>query len=86
MKKEKIAKILSKILSDCMQRIIIDKKDSETAFKETANQIHKQTGLRLKDSCNLVRLAVGIYLDEKNYAQDALKAIIGGQNETRQSD
>ena len=70
-----VTKILSKILSDCMQRILIDKKDSKTAFKETANQIHGQTGLSLNDSCNLVRLAVGMYLDEKEYFQGALKSI-----------
>jgi len=78
-KKEEIVKMLGKILSDFAQRIVIDKKDSETAFKETSGQIHKQTGLSLKTSCNLLRLATGIYLEEKKFAEGALQSIIDEQ-------
>ena len=77
MEMEELKGIFAKILTDIAYLMIEMKQDAETAFITTRDSIHMQTGMSLKDSANITRLALGIYMGDEKYAEGSLAALEG---------
>ena len=77
MEMEQFKGLLAKILTNIAYLLIEEKKDAETAFIETRDSIHIQTGMSLKDSANVTRIALGIYMEDDKYVNGSIVALEG---------
>ena len=74
--KKMIQDICAKALSELMYWKIKQKKTNDEAFELTKKELMKQTGCKEIVAVNVIRIAMGIYLDEKEYVEKSLKSIV----------
>jgi hypothetical protein len=71
-----IQKTMAKILSEMAYLIVVEHKSGTEAAELTKKSLVDQCGITELESANIIRLTMGIYLNEQEYAELALKKLI----------
>ena len=70
-----IKNICSKVLSEMTFNIMVLKKSGEESAEMTKKAIMNQCNITEKIAANIVRMAVGTYLNKEDYTTEAIKSI-----------
>lgn len=76
-----LAGSMAHVLATYADFLINRKSTPEEAFEYTKHHIMNLIGVSEKSAANIIRVCVGLYLDEKKYCEGALNELISEMNQ-----